>query len=395
MGSSPSKESSKIAKTKVVIIGGSYAGRAAVYLLDPSFDVTWIERRPGLIHKMMVRSMVREDWIEPALVFSSDKLLRRGKLIRGNVTAIDAKAKEVEYESIEGKQKVDYDFLVIASGATSHCPIEPRFSDIKNCTKESITKFYQSVAATISKHNNIMIVGGGPVGCEVAAEIKAKYPSKTVSIANKTSTLCSGMRMTHDGSKKIQKALEKHKIKVFLNASISLSESERNQGLIEYDTPKNVAESIKEEVTLLINCTGSTPNTEFVSSDLKTPEALIKVNKYLQASESIFAIGDCNNVDEPKLFVTSGTRKFMFGLPVGQADILAKNLIAIVQGKDLTQYKPKGPTAKPQVLLPLGPKDAVAVNAPGFFAKMKAKDYFYPGQWKFSGLQPPRRPQVL
>jgi NADH dehydrogenase FAD-containing subunit len=118
----------------------------------------------------------------------------------------------------------------------------------------------------------------------------------------------------------------------------------------------------------------------------------VNVNEFLQASDSIFAIGDCNNVSEPKLYVTCGTKKVMFGLPVGHADIVAKNLVSLVAGKPLTPYKPKSNTAKPQMLLPIGPTDAVSINAPGFFGKMKAKDYFYPGQWKFSGLQPPRKP---
>jgi len=35
-------------------------------------------------------------------------------------------------------------------------------------------------------------------------------------------------------------------------------------------------------------------------------------------------------------------------------------------------------------MLPLGDKHSVAIGAPGFFAKMKAKHYFYPMQWQFA-----------
>ena len=390
MGISASKDSEKLAKSKVVIIGGSYAGRGAVHLLDPSFDVTWIERRPCLIHKMMVRSIVREEWIEPTLI-ASDKIIRRGKLVQGNVTSVDAAAKEVVYETVAGVAKVSYDFLVVASGATSKSPVEPIFAGIKESTLESITSFFKRVASTVAKHKNILIVGGGPVGCEIAGEIKSKHPSSNVIVANKSGSLCSGMRMDKAASDKIKKSLEKHGIQAILNCSVPLSDTELKQGLIEYDSARDFTEHIKN-ITLVINCTGSTPNTEFLPADILTEEKLVKVNEFLQASDSIFAIGDCNNVSEPKLYVTCGTKKVMFGLPVGQADIVAKNLVSLVAGKPLTAYKPKSNTAKPHMLLPIGPTDAVSINAPGFFGKMKAKDYFYPGQWKFSGLQPPRKP---
>lgn len=393
MGITSSKDKSDCTKTKLVIVGGSYSGRAAVYLLDPTFDVTWIERRPILIHKMMVRSMVIEDWIEPALV-PNEKLIRRGKLIHGNVRSVDTKTKEVECETVDGVQKVNYDFLIIASGATTKCPIEPRFTEIGGSTRETIYQFFKSIVSTISKHNSILILGGGPVGCEVAGEIKSRYPSKEVYIANRTMTLCSGMHIDQAGSDKIKKGLEKHGIKVFLNTTVNLSQSEHHQGLLEYSAPRNFCDDQIKDVTLAINCTGSTPNTDFVPSEFLTPEKLVNVNEYLQASESIFAIGDCTNIKEPKLFVTSGTKKFMFGLPVGHADIVARNLKALVEGKPLTAYKPVSETAKPQLLIPLGPKDAVALNAPGFIARMKAKDYFYPGHWKFGGAQPPKRPAI-
>jgi NADH dehydrogenase FAD-containing subunit len=114
----------------------------------------------------------------------------------------------------------------------------------------------------------------------------------------------------------------------------------------------------------------------------------------LQVNERVYAIGDCNDVKEPKLFVTAGTKKFMpLFFPTGQADIAARNILASEAGKALRPYVPL-PVEKKQVAsIPLGPNDAVSVNAPQFLAKLKAKDYFYPAQWKYNHEVPPKIPK--
>lgn len=370
--------------TKVVVIGGSYAGRGIVKLLDPIFDVVWIERRPGLIHKMMARTAVDDKWIEPVLI-PSDKMLERGSLLHGNVTAVDMTKKEVSVETRDGPQTITYDFLVIASGGTSVAPVEPPFKSLaESGTRDSVFEYFNNVTSTIAKHKNILIVGGGPVGCELAGEIKAKYPGTRVTIAHKGDSLCSGMNLSQEGSDKIKTALVNFGIEVLVKQDINLTQEEKKRGLTEHETPKRFSDAI-EDITLVINSTGFVPNTEFLPSDILTESKCVKVNQFLQVNDSVFAIGDCNNAPGPKLFALAGTKKFMFVFPTGQADIAAANLIALQTQKPLTAYDGLAHTKKPRAMIPIGSKGGVSVNAPGFLAKLKAKDYFYPAQWKFSG----------
>ena len=391
MGGSQSKSSKSTAKKRVVVIGGSYAGNAAVYLLDASFDVTWIERRPCFVHKMMVRTSTKSDWI-PAGLVRSDNMLKNGKRIHGDVTRVDCESRTVHYHTTDGDSTVEYDYLIIGTGATSTAPVEPRFASLESSTMDDITLYFKSVVSTIANHKNIVVLGGGPVGCEMAGEIKATHPSHSVTIVNKPATLCSNMGIDQGGSDKIQKALEKFGIKVVLGKAIELTDEQSKQSLIEFTESKSYPDLHLDGITLIVNCTGATPNTQFLTgSEYLDDLKLIKVNKYLQVNNSVFAIGDCNDVKEPKLFSTAGTKKFMFGFSTGQADIVAKNISALESQTALTPYKPN--TGKARVIIPIGSKGGVTVNVPGFFAKLKAKDYFAPNMWKFNRQIPPKMPK--
>ncbi|KAF1791901.1 FAD/NAD(P)-binding domain [Phytophthora cactorum] len=91
--------------------------------------------------------------------------------MRGVAMQISADTTSDDKES-ETTEKLKFDYLVLATGSTYSAKL-------------------QEVRDHIKKAEKVLVVGGGAVGCEVAAEIKAKYPSKLVTIvdANKQLSL--------------------------------------------------------------------------------------------------------------------------------------------------------------------------------------------------------------
>jgi apoptosis-inducing factor 2 len=51
-------------------------------------------------------------------------------------------------------------------------------------TKEETVNYYLETNATLEEANKVLILGGGPVGVEAAAEIKIKYPNKEVTLVH-------------------------------------------------------------------------------------------------------------------------------------------------------------------------------------------------------------------
>jgi len=51
-------------------------------------------------------------------------------------------------------------------------------------SKEELKGYYENTAEKIRQANQIMIIGGGPTGVELAAEVVIAYPKKKVTIVH-------------------------------------------------------------------------------------------------------------------------------------------------------------------------------------------------------------------
>jgi NADH dehydrogenase FAD-containing subunit len=84
----------------------------------------------------------------------------------------------------------------------------------------------------------------------------------------------------------------------------------------------------------------------------RTADGRVSVTAQLRVTgqDAVFAIGDAANVPEPK----------MGGRAARQAETLAANIRALIEGGELTDYQPMPPL----ILVPLGP-DGGASQLPG------------------------------
>ncbi|KAK7031270.1 hypothetical protein VNI00_013521 [Paramarasmius palmivorus] len=318
-------------RTNIVIVGGGSAGvnvaRPLSKSLDPAkFNVILINPRPYIIFLIpMLRVAVsdRDNLKEQALV-PYDRLFHNGngQFIQGTVVHINQKREEKSGEVVlDNGETVRYDALVLATVGRAHSfPKDP----------SQVDPFINNRRQEFAKAKNILIVGGGSVGIELAGEIRDMWADKEITIIQRDKLL---LNSTYPEKMRrgIQKQIESRNVKVILNDSL---EGDIPEGPYSGTIQTQKGKALNPD--LIVKTWGTKPDTEFIGASLGTDilssQGLVKVNATLQlpAYPNIFAAGDI--VDWPEQKQASKA--------ANHAGIVAKNIISYATGKPVKKlYK--------------------------------------------------------
>ncbi|KAL8501076.1 hypothetical protein ACS0TY_020591 [Phlomoides rotata] len=350
---------------RVVVVGGGVAGSLIAKSLQFHGDVTLIDPKEYFeISWASLRSMVQPSFAERSLIYHKDYLTNGRVLV--------SKALNISNSQVltEDGHSISYDYLVIATGHDDSLPK----------TRSHRLQEYKTEHEEIRSANSILIVGGGPTGVELAAEIAVDFPEKKITLVHEGSRL-----LEFIGPKAADKTLEwlkSRRVDVKLRQSIDLnSSSEESKTYV-----TSSGETIKADC--LFMCTGKPPASawlrETVLKDSIDGMGRLKVDDNLRVKgfNNIFAIGDIIDLKVMKQGY----------LAQKQAAIAAKNLKVLMSGGKeykMAIYKP----SSTKVIVSLGRHDAVAQFplttliglVPGL---IKSKDLFVGKTRKQLGLDP-------
>lgn len=189
------------------------------------------------------------------------------------------------------------------------------------------------------RHNLILY---SAVAVEFSAELKNKFPSKSVTILHSGSKLLSKCTPDKFAASLLAK-LTSLGVTVHLNTKVKMDTVPKTVGnphIVETESGENYQSDIT------VNSIGrQIPNTLFMPSDLLDEKKLVKVSSFLntQSRPDIFSLGDCAETGAPRRYV-----------PIGdQAPVVATNILASIEKTPLKEYKYKAFDA---YFLALGPK---------------------------------------
>ncbi|GMF39140.1 unnamed protein product [Phytophthora lilii] len=243
----------------------------------------------------------------------------------------------------------------------------------------------------IENAENIVVVGGGAVGCELAAEIKFKYPRKSVTIIEAHNKLIAGSNLNDKFYKRLTASLDKLGVTVMLGER--LAERLNGNGLEKRTLRTDKGTEVESDIQLL--CGGFSPAAALVRDfdpSLVTNRGAVKVNENLQLEgekcRHIFALGDVSNHPAPKLAFIAGE----------QGRFLATELVAVIQKKQMGFNKPFKAPGTAAMLLPLGPSGGVSqlpllggiVVGNRLTRMIKARDFFAGMVWSSLGATAPK-----
>ncbi|PLB43469.1 FAD/NAD(P)-binding domain-containing protein [Aspergillus steynii IBT 23096] len=217
---------------KVLVVGGSYAGLAATlnlfdlcqgrrcrFSLDPADEgpprkvpvqITVVDERDGYYHLIGVPLAIASQDYAHAIWQTFDDIpalqAPEIKRIQGRVVHVDCQAKSARIEGIAKGRPVTeerYDYLIACSGLRRDWPSAP-----KSLTRQDYLAEASRWVEDVKKASQgVVVIGGGAVGVEIAAEIKMMQPQVKVTLIHSRAQLLSSESLPDEFSTKTLKLL--------------------------------------------------------------------------------------------------------------------------------------------------------------------------------------------
>jgi NADH dehydrogenase len=157
-------------RTRVVVLGGGYAGTyAANHLqLRDDVDVTLVNARPEFVERIRLHQLVAGT--RDATVNYSDLLNDRVTLMVDTASRIDVRNRTVELAS---RRELAYDYLIYATGSVGAItPSVPGAAEFAHSVAElESAQLLRDRLDAASPETPIVVVGGGLTGIETASEL--------------------------------------------------------------------------------------------------------------------------------------------------------------------------------------------------------------------------------
>src|ERR1700730_5327023 len=157
-------------KPTVVVVGGGYGGTAVAKALDETSEVVLVEPKDAFRHKIAaLRALVDPSWL-PKIFLPYAGLLTNGRVVRDRAVVVDPH----RVVTASGEE-ITADYVVLATGSRYPFPAKTDLVDAHHA-QEQVRRAHQA----LTQADRVLLVGAGPVGIELAGEIRHVWPEKSI-----------------------------------------------------------------------------------------------------------------------------------------------------------------------------------------------------------------------
>jgi NADH dehydrogenase FAD-containing subunit len=320
---------------RVVVVGGGYGGASVARALDPDLDVVLVEPKDALVHaSAALRAVVDPEWL-PRVFHPYDHLLSRGRVVRDRARRVTPSTVWVS-----PTESIDADFVVLATGVTY--PFPGRF--FENDSSVATTRLTRLREALL-RTDRALIVGGGPVGLELAGELTSGFPELQVAVVDKADDVLTVGDYLPELRDAVREQLVSRGVELITGAPLAYLPPV-DVGIYQPFTV-DTRDRIRIDAQIWFRCHGAQPVTDYLDEELATArraDGHIRVTEQLNVvdHERVFAIGDITDVPESKRASAAAEH----------AAVVARNILDLAAGgHPVTRHVP-GPD---RIILPLGP----------------------------------------
>lgn len=247
-------------------------------------------------------------------------------VVRAKVLAVQA-GHVVLDRPWQGSTMVSYDYLAIATGTRLSAP-----GTMESEEKSPSVQYFQGYQRQVADASSVVIIGGGAVGVQMATDLKELYPAKKVTLVQSRDRVMPKFHpQFHDF---ITQRFAELGVELITNTRVVIPQdgfpSDGSTVVV------NLKDGSQIETQLVIPATGQTSNNELVRSLPQSGEdsiinpdnGFIRVRPTLQLLDplypKVFAVGDIADTGAHKAARPGAA----------QADVLAKNVLSMINGKE-------------------------------------------------------------
>ena len=340
-------------KTRIVILGGGFAGlHAAMHLddtlaRDPDIEITLVNRENFFLFTPMLHEVAASDLDLTNIVNPVRKLLKRVMFFAGEVESIDLDQKSVtvSHGFDHHHHELHYDHVVIGLGSITN------FYNLPGLQERALTM--RSLGDAIHLRNRLIslleeadteccadvrgplltfvVAGGGFAGVETIAGIN-DFVREAVHFYSNLREDMLRVVLVHPGDvilPELGEKLGRYTQKKLAERGVEIQVNTKVSGVSDRGVQLSTGEMI--ETNALIWTAGTSPNPVLSKLPCAKERGRLKVDEMLQVQDQpgVWALGDCALVPNGK---TGQYHPPTAQHALRQGKVLAKNLIASVRG---------------------------------------------------------------
>ena len=352
--------------TQVLIIGGGFAGVSAAQELEKHGVSTILVDKKNYFEVTFatLRNIAAPEKTKDSARKSYHHFLH-GTFIQAGVDKLSATSAR-----LDNGNEITFDKVIIASG--TRYPTLPAAKPTNTLDILQRNQEMKDYHQRLINASNVLIIGGGVVGVELAGEIAYAMPKSSITLAHNSNVLLDGFKPK--AQQKAHKQLESLGVNVIFNSRFT----EHNGSYIDEKSQHSLTPD------MVFTATGVLPNNEFLITDFShilNERGYIKVDDKLAVigQDNFYALGDIADVGEAKLGY----------LAQQQGVYLAKSLRKHLANKPTKAYK-RNPL---MALIPTGQQSGVVqlpfmVTTWNGLVNIKQKDLFVSKMYKSFGTSP-------
>jgi pyruvate/2-oxoglutarate dehydrogenase complex dihydrolipoamide dehydrogenase (E3) component len=279
-----------------------------------------------------LRALVDPSWL-PRIFLPYAGLLTNGRVVRDRAVVVDPH----RVVTASGEE-IFADYIVLATGSRYPFPAKTDLVDTRHA-QEQVRQTHRALAQA----DRVLLVGAGPVGIELAGEIRHVWPEKSIVLLDPQDEVLGGPFMPELRAE-LRRQLDEFNVGVLLGSPLHEGPPTAPGELGTF----TVATESGVEVTadIWFRCYGVVPNSDYLGQELsaaRQADGYVEVGPTLQVTgqTSVFAIGDLSTADA-KMAAFAGH----------QAATVAANITALASGSaELVDYESMGTG----IAVPIGP----------------------------------------